>query len=269
MQVDIICISDMIDIVRKFSLFKIHDCFFAEEKDLSGAFKIVRYAHSLTDVKKLGLKRIEMATAYTDLTLSVEDIIEQATSNKKNVKRVMRNGGIVCAVTNDVDRYLDFFNDFAKSKHINGMTREKVDSYGANHLIFEASLDGNVLAMQTFLADPENRIAVLWTSSNKRFGDNKERTLIGYATRILTYWIMGYLKEHGYTIFDWGGIATEEEILRNPGLRTVNEYKLSFGCEKVSNYIYESFLYRLMHRVALLTGVIKSNDELQEDDKKD
>ena len=64
-------------------------------------------------------------------------------------------------------------------------------------------------------------------------------------------------------------IATEEEILRNPGLRTVNEYKLSFGCQKVSNYIYESFLYRLMHRVALLTGVIKSNDELQEDDKKD
>lgn len=60
--------------------------------------------------------------------------------------------------------------------------------------------------------------------------DNALRNAIGRANRLLHYEDMLRFKELGYTVYDWGGYATD------PALENINSFKAGFGGSLASRY---------------------------------
>lgn len=148
-------------------------------------------------------------------------------------------------------------------KKINGISKSEIISYGNNLFIFQALESDKILAIHSLLVDKESSIALLLTSSNARFDNNKERSTISRANRHLHFYEFQFLNQMGIKKYDWGGIATEKEVEINPGLKGVNDFKLSFGGNIVDNVRYRSIPYFLMQKIAVLFGFIQSNASKQ------
>ena len=60
--------------------------------------------------------------------------------------------------------------------------------------------------------------------------NSSKRTAVGRCNRYLHYADMLWLKEHGFTVYDWGGYATD------PALASINAFKKGFGGEEQPRY---------------------------------
>lgn len=77
---------------------------------------------------------------------------------------------------------------------------------------------------------------------------NYERNAVGRANRYLHFEDMLYLKEIGYTTYDWGGYSDDEEV------KSISDFKLSFGGEKRTVY---TVFYATSLAGRLISGVVK------------
>lgn len=255
-------------LVRRYFLgVPIKTIFFAKKINLFDAFSLKQFVHSFFIKKVWGFKYDVGYTLHSDLSLTEDVLLQQFSSTCRNEVRRSIKDGIVCSEQKNIDEYISFFNDFASQKAINGVDAKRVASYGKNFIVFKAELDGEVLAMHSLLVDYDSSIVLLLTSANARFEDSKKRTIIGRANRYLHYYEMLYFKEHGLKIYDWGGIAKEDDVVVNPGLKGVNDFKLSFGGTQIENIVYSSYLFLFAQKLGILLGKVKSNSELQKESK--
>jgi len=254
----------MIHATRKYCFLTVHDKFFAIRINLSDAFRLVSYHHSLVNQTPFGFVIINGLTAYSDLSSTLDEQMVKFSSSCRNEVRRSTKDGVICEVLNDTGAYIAFFNDFAKEKRINGISEKSIKSYGKDKLfIFQARLGNKLLAIHSILVDLDESMALLITSSNARFADDKEKTTIGRANRHLHYFEFEYLKKLGIKTYDWGGLGSEKDILKNPGLKGVNDFKLSFGGRVVPNLVYSSWLFFFFQWFASKLDIIKSNSSLQ------
>lgn len=255
----------MISICRHFLGVPIKTIFFAKKINLFDAFSLKQFVHSFPTKKVLGFKYDTGYTLHSDLSLTEDVLLQQFSSTCRNEVRRSIKDGIICSEQKNIDEYISFFNDFASQKAINGVDAKRVASYGDNFIVFKAELGDEVLAMHSLLVDYDASIVLLLTSANARFDDSKKRTIIGRANRHLHYHEMLYFKGLGFKIYDWGGIAEEEAVAINPGLKGVNDFKLSFGGVRMENIIYSSYLFLIAQKIGILLGKVKSNSKLQKE----
>lgn len=253
----------MILFIRRFNHLPVRYVYFAERVSFCQMFLPIEHCHALTNRRVIGFKRKKMLSLQTSLTKTMDEILISFSSTCRNEIRRSIREGISCKVTNDREKYIKFFNDFAEEKKINKISIDHLNSYGNNYIIVEASKDNRSLAYHTILFDKNAKISVLMTSSNARFSDSAERKLISMANRHLHYFEMEYLKEIGIEIYDYGGIARDEDIIKNPSLKGVNDFKKSFGGTLVDNYEYESISFFVLRKIAQIFGIVKSNVSLQ------
>ena len=202
-------------------------------------------------------KRISgIPKTWHTLELNLEQDIELIFSNfSKQIRqqvKIAENEGTCCYFHTEVEKFADFFNEFAVKKDTYTTSKEKIFELKSAVKLSFAENNGQILAAHSYLVDEEAGIVVQLHSATKRLDENFDRNLIGRTNKYLTVKDILYFKELGFKIFDFGGYAKDTE---DESLKGINNYKLLFGGKAATYYNYYSYSYFFLKKVAKLLGV--------------
>jgi len=185
-------------------------------------------------------KIIKGDSCFTDLTVSMDDMLVSMKSNTRNEIRRAEREGCVFSIVNDMDEFIPFYNDFCASKNLSDyVNRSRLAKYGDRLLLTKVMHNGVVLAMHANIIDPESGLALLILSSSQRLAEGVDRKLIGWGNRFLHFKELEYLKEKGYKIYDWSGVCLDKD---NP-CYSIGQFKLGFGGKMIDSWTLESPIY--------------------------
>lgn len=240
----------MISYKRKFYFWKLKDNWFVYRYRASDVFSLVQYSYvkKFEDKPKFCCKDISY-TVELPLDKPFEEIFAGFNSTNRTHIRRAEKEGVVCSFREDKDRFLEFFNDFAKLKGLFPARRSLIDEFGDHFVTSFAEHNGVLLAAHSYLVDKEVGIARLYQSCSIRLDDNVDKKLVAYANKLLTAEDARHFQRMGLKVLDFGGYA---EGTKDKGLQGINEFKLSFGGQKVENTNYQSFLYYILRKISLL-----------------
>lgn len=254
----------MIEVSKTYFGLNVSYKYLSDKIDLCDIFKIVCYNHSLVKNRVFGFLHKKELTGYNDLTISENDILNGfKRKRRKRIKDAIEKDNIICSENISISQFVTTYNSFAIGKHINKITDMDIQKYGENIKLFKACYDDKIIAIISVLLDKSSSFAISMQSGNCRYDSDVNSTIIGNATSLLRYYSFLYCKKMGIKIYDCGGLATEEEIRKNPNLELVNEYKLSYGTKITHNYVYKSIPFVLFNNMALLFGIVKSNSSMR------
>lgn len=184
-------------------------------------------------------------SARSDLTVSLDEMMAKMKSNTRNeIRRAMKEG-CEFEIVKDIDEFVPFYNSFCTSKGLNDFVdRARLVKY-KDILITKAMCKGETLAMHANILDPEGHLGVLILSCSQRLDAGVDKKLIGWGNRFLHYKELEYLKDRGYTCYDWSGVVIDPE---DP-LYSIGQFKLAFGGKLVESWTLKSPLYRLLEGV--------------------
>ena len=189
------------------------------------------------------------------LELSLEKDTEVIFSNfSKQIRqqtKIAEQEGIKCYFHENVNSFVEFFNDFAARKNTYSTSLERVEEMGGNLKLSFAEYNGQVLAAHSYLIDKELGIVRHFHSATKRLDETNDRNLVGRANKYLTVHNIVAFKDSGYKLFDFGGYA---EGTQDESLAGINKYKLLFGGKVVPCANYYSYSYWLIKKIGNLFG---------------
>lgn len=238
----------MISYKKKFYFFKVRETWFTYRHSLANLFTFKIYSHVKNgrNGKVFGVKNISH-TVELPLTGSEEEILARFRTTVKQEMRKSEKEGVVCSFERDVDTFVPFYNDFAKAKHIYPTNHRMIDRIGESFTTSFARLNGEVLAAHSYLVDRETGIVRLFHSASRRLDETFDRNVIGRANKLLTAKDILHFKSLGFTLMDFGGYTENTE---DKSMKGINEFKLSFGGEKVECVNYQSIPYFVLNRIA-------------------
>jgi hypothetical protein len=190
-------------------------------------------------------------TVELDLQKNPDDIYSGFAKQIRQQAKIAEGEGIKCYFHNDVDKFVEFFNDFASKKKTFATSRKRIEEYGNNLKLSFAEHNGQIMAAHSYLVDPEMGIVRHVHSSTKRLDEGTDKNLVGRANKFLTVKDIMYFKENGYKTFDFGGYA---EGTTDESLIGINKFKLLFGGKVVPCTNYYSFNYWALKKLANLMG---------------
>jgi hypothetical protein len=202
------------------------------------SFSEYRQCASLGSV--LGFFRSSFHTLHIDISKNISDIFDGFDKNTKyEIRRAIREGANFL-INENYDYFIDFYNKFAKSKSRELISRRDLDIFGSNLLITMASHEGLVLVMHSYVLDTEGKKARLLHSASdfRSMPSAEDRSLVGRANRFLHYSDMLYLKNCGFSVYDFGGIDVSRE---NVEKAQISSFKFGFGGMKVSESNFISY----------------------------
>lgn len=146
--------------------------------------------------------------------------------------------------------FCEYFNEFSRQKGIHTITRNNLKHLiDANAFLYTKLLDahtGKPLCFLTYILH-NNRASGQFGCSHFRVeAKSAERNKIGKANKYLHYHNMLYLKEQGYTFYDFGGYHTDES---GRPLTGIDQFKLYFGGIPFKEYAFfypRTFVGKLM-----------------------
>ncbi len=243
----------MIRYYKKFYFLKVYENWFQYRYRLKDALGLNVYWH----VKKQDKSSIP---AIKNISHTVELKLEQdtetiTTSFSKQIRqqtRIAETEGINCTFNNDIETFVEFFNDFARKKNTDLVSVRRMQEFGDNIQLSFALYNGEILAAHSYLTDKETGIVRHHHAATRRLDEQVDKNLIGRANKYLTVRNIFYFKEQGYKIFDFGGYAKDTT---NESLKGINNYKLLFGGTVVESYDYFSYGYWLFKKLSRLLGM--------------
>jgi hypothetical protein len=239
----------MVRFHKKFYFLKVYENWFTYKFNFFRLFTLNSYLHikNLDGKKVIGVQK-NSCTVELDLTQDVETIYANFRNTVKQEIRKSEKENVECNFRQDLkDEFISFYNDFARAKKIYPTSKKRIEELGDDIKMSYATLDGEMLVAHSYLVDKEVGIARLYHSASRRLDETVDRNVMGRANKLLTYKDILYFKEEGYKILDFGGYADNTE---DKSLKGINEFKLSFGGQKVDCINYSSPLYYIMKAVA-------------------
>ncbi|MBL0358095.1 MAG: hypothetical protein IPP72_15055 [Chitinophagaceae bacterium] len=192
-------------------------------------------------------------TIELDLGQDEETIIGNFSKQIRQQARVAETEGISCSFNNgETDKFVDFFNDFARKKNTSLVSRRRIEEFGDNITLSFALFNGEVLAAHSYLTDKETGIVRHHHAATRRLDEQIDRNLIGRANKYLTSKNIIYFKQQGYKVFDFGGYAKDTT---DESLKGINNYKLLFGGKVVESVNYFTYGYWLLKKLSGLLGM--------------
>ncbi len=238
----------MVRFSKKFYFLKVYENWFTYKFNFFRLFTLNSYLHlKNTEGKKIWGIQKNSWTVELDLTQDMETIYANFRNTVKQEIRKSEKEGVVCTFEQDkIDEFVAFYNDFANAKKIYPTSKQRVVELGNNLVMCFASINGEMLVAHTYLVDEEAGIARLYHSASRRLDETVDRNVIGRANKLLTYKDIVHFKENGFKILDFGGYTENTE---DKSLKGINEFKLSFGGEKVECINYNSVLYFTIKKI--------------------
>ncbi|MFE6169865.1 hypothetical protein ACQKND_05120 [Viridibacillus arvi] len=192
------------------------------------------FSHSLVPKKQLQ----QFETLYIDLTKSENELLQNLhRTNRKQIKKAADHHFHIQVLEKpsiaDIRAFQEFYNQFAtfaktyscNSFHVNTMNMLK----DKNALVITKILneENKVLCYRVYISDG-NIAFCLYSASHFRMKENsEEKRLLSEANRYLIWRNILYFKSRNHTIFDMGGLTTNQNI---------RSFKMEFGGEIVHVY---------------------------------
>lgn len=243
----------MIRYYKKFYYFKVYENWFEYKYNLNDIFSLNVY----WNLKKQNRNKIFAVknishTIELDLVQDTEAIFANFSKQIRQQYKISESEGTTFSFHNDVDGFVNFFNDFASKKNTNLVSRRRIEEMGENLKLSFALYNGQILAAHSYLVDKETGIVRHHHSATKRLDENYDRNLIGRANKYLTVKNIEYFKQQGLKTFDFGGYAADT---KDESLIGINKYKLLFGGQVVPSVNYYSYFYWLLKKLSKLGGL--------------
>ena len=243
----------MIRYYKKIYFIKVYENWFQYKYKLKDMLGLNVYWH----VKKQDKTKIP-AIKYISHTVELE--LEQGSDTihsnfSKQIRqqvRIAETEGIDCTFNTDINTFTDFFNDFARKKNTDLVSRRRMEEFGNGVKLSFALYNGEILAAHSYLADKEAGIVRHHHAATRRLDDKVDKNLIGRANKYLTVKNILHFKEQGYKIFDFGGYAKDTA---DESLKGINNYKLLFGGKVVESVNYFSYSYWFLKKLSKLFGI--------------
>ena len=216
---------------------------YAKRVSFLDLFKLVLYCGYLGDIRKVPFffKKVKCQTCMTDLTLSLEDLMQKMKSNTRNEIRRAQKEGCSFEIVENVGAFVSFYNSFCKSKGLADYTSLSRMQRYEKVLITQAVQGGQTLAMHANVLDDEGKIAFLLYSCSQRLTEGVDKKVIGWGNRLLHYMDLKYLKQQGFKQYDWSGVSTDPQS----ECYSIGQFKLSFGGTLSECWVLSTPLYRL------------------------
>lgn len=241
----------MIEIKIKERRFSYRLKLFHESPAILDCIRFAQYNAAGKTSSILGFKRYPFFTKLIDLTISPEELLMQCRKNTKyEIKRAEKEG-VRFEIEHDPNIFMEFYSAFARSKNtakdIIEMGLDYIAHYSGNITITKAVINDEVLVMHSYVFDKDgSRARLLHAASLFRDeNDAQRRSLVGRANRFLHFQDMIYFKDHGFKIYDMGGYAHNSD---DPELKSINDFKDSFGGKLIEESIYISFPLYLLRK---------------------
>lgn len=243
----------MIRYFKKFYFLKVYENWFRYKFNLMDVFSLNVYWH----VKNKGLQSVPAIknishTIELDLEQSEETIHANFSKQIRSQIKISEAEGIICKFQQDVDVFVNFFNEFAVKKNTNLVSNRRIEEFGENLILSFAIHNNEILAAHSYLTDKETGIVRIHHSATKRLDENYDRNFIGRANKLLTVKDIFYFKSQGLKIFDFGGYAADTN---DESLKGINNFKLLFGGKVVISANYFSYSYWLLKKLTHLFGM--------------
>jgi hypothetical protein len=208
--------------------------------------------------KIFGFKREDYFTKTIDLKRTDGEIFSSFSKTTKNQINRAGRENVQFEIENDVDFFIDFYNEFAKMKKL-PLIKDQLYFRDQNCFrITKATFEGETLVMHSYLLDKTNKLARIHMGGS-HYRERDDKHLIGRANRFLLFQDMLYFKKEGFTVFDLGGYGLNTD---NEEIRKINDFKDQFGgvIEYQSNYtpyllLFAKTLKSLLKRLRFATPV--------------
>jgi len=217
-------------------LFK--EKYFENKIDYFDFFKLTR--HYFPEINpKMGFVKKEYYTVVSDLNCDDNEIFSKL---KKSTRYKINRGkreGIVFQVEEDVDKFFEYYNDFALSKNLEELNYSTLIKYKEHMVITKAVHENKILVMHVHIYNANIAMLLFSASHFRNTLDSKEKNIIGYANLLLHYEEMLFFKGKGCEVYDFGGYAYETD---DKSLIGINNFKDLFNPILTKRFIYTSWL---------------------------
>lgn len=240
----------MISYTKKFYLWQVRETWFRYRFRAKDIFSLALFSHvkEYDNKPRFCVKDVSY-TVELPLDKDADAILAGFRNTVRQEIRKSEKEDVVCSFKNDVDRFVAFYNDFASLKKIYPASKKMIEGMGKHFVTSFAEKDGELLAAHSYLVDEELGIARLLHSASRRLDQTYDRNIIGRANKYLTAKDIFHFKESGFKILDFGGYA---ENTTDKSLQGINEFKLSFGGEKLACNNYHSIVYFVLRKLSML-----------------
>ena len=179
--------------------------------------------------KPFGMKSKVGYTIEIDLRKSEDELMQDCKSNTRNeIRRAIREEFFFEEETS-IDAFVQFYNDFAKEKGIDEITRSHITQYGDNVKLYKSGKNGVTMTMHASAIDSDSKCAILLYSASVRFSDSIDRKDIGFSNRYLHFKEFIQFKELGLETYDFNGISIDPEDKER---YSISQFKAGFGGEQ-------------------------------------
>lgn len=240
----------MIRYAKKFRFFSIYENWFGYEKGPGGPLGLYAVFHQKTPGRITGIQE-DNHTYEIDLTRDWDTIFARINKNFRQDVRKAAETGIVIHPTKDLNRFVDFFNEFARLKCTFGTSLHRMEEKGSKLECFVAVKDGIWLAAHSYLVDADLKMVRHYQTATVRFDERFDSIVVGRANKFALVSALQQYKDRGFTTFDLGGCVPDT---KEKDIAGINVYKSRFGGELVVCKDTYSYLYWIMKKISKLLG---------------
>ena len=242
----------MVRYYKKVFFLRVYESWFSYQFQLKNLFSLNVFFHLKDNNKWIPAVQDKTYTLELNLENDTEVIFSKFSKQIRQQVKIAEKEGTTCYFHTDVQKFVEFFNEFAHKKDTWLTSERRIRDMGDNVKLSFAVNNGVLLAAHSYIIDKEIGIVRHLHSATKRLDENYDRNLIGRANKYLTVTDIFYFKENGFKTFDFGGFAKDTE---NESLKGINNFKLQFGGDLVACINYYSVKYWLLKKIAKLVKV--------------
>lgn len=242
----------MIRYYKKIGFFKVYENWFEYSSRLGDIAGLSVYwnVKQPVGIKPPMVKTISH-TLEVNLREDMEQILNRYTKQTRQQVRIAETEGVTCSHEQDIDRFVEFYNDFARKRQTFLVNRQQIEAMGDHLQLSFAFFNGELIVAHSYLADRSTGIVRHHHAATRRLDEQVDKNLIGRANKYLTTVNMQRFKEDGFHTFDFGGYAKDTE---DKGLQGINKYKEQFGGTLAESHNYFSVPYWLLKQVSRILG---------------
>lgn len=212
--------------------FKKKWVWFEDPHDIAGADMVTFFSYNSVDAP--GFKKSSELTSVIELEAPISEIWERARQQfiRLQVERGRRRGITVECDSPAFEEFRPLYENFRRLKKL---PSEPWQPIAQNGMLFVARHESKIMAGMVCIED--GTYMRLWKLASLRLeeGDALGRKIAGEANRLVIWEAIVYAKEHGYRVFDMGGITPESA---DSGVRAVADFKEAFGGERRAQCYY-------------------------------
>jgi len=184
----------------------------------------------------------EARTLVSDLSLTEEELLLRCERNVRNeIRRAERDGAksehYLSEELCETNKLINQFDTAYAAMHrhkglpVVSVTQNMIKLAQAGMLLMSVCKIGGEICVYHVYVIGDSIARLLYSVSVFRdVEDNAQRAIIGRGNRLLHYQDMLWLKKRKYSVYDWGGYATD------PALASINAFKKGFGGIEIPCY---------------------------------